>query len=136
MKKISFLLIALFSGIVVFAQGKSAAAIVQQLTLEEKVNLVVGMGMNLPGMNMSSGTGVGQISDGVPGAAGSTYAIGRLNLPNTIVSDGPAGLRIDPKRKDVSGSQHECSSQYGTRRNQRPPLFYGRCIVIQKRNCK
>jgi beta-glucosidase len=100
MKKLSFLLIGLFSGIAVFAQGKNAAEIVQQLKLEEKVNLVVGMGMNLPGMNMSSGTGVGQITDGVPGAAGTTYSIPRLNLPNTIVSDGPAGLRIDPTRKD------------------------------------
>jgi beta-glucosidase len=100
MKKLSFLLIGLFSGIAVFAQSKTAEEIVQQLTLEEKVNLVVGMGMNLPGMNMSSGTGVGQITDGVPGAAGTTYSIARLNLPNTIVSDGPAGLRIDPKRKD------------------------------------
>ncbi len=100
MKKISFSLICLLSGILVFAQSKNAKEIVQQLTLQEKVNLVVGMGMNLPGMNMSSGTGVGQITDGVPGAAGTTYSIGRLNLPNTIVSDGPAGLRIDPTRKD------------------------------------
>ena len=100
MKKISFSLICFLSGILVFAQSKNAKEIVQQLTLEEKVNLVVGMGMNLPGMNMSSGTGVGQITDGVPGAAGTTYSIPRFNLPNTIVSDGPAGLRIDPTRKD------------------------------------
>jgi beta-glucosidase len=100
MKKISFSVICLLSGFFVFAQSKNAKEIVQQLTLEEKVNLVVGMGMNLPGMNMSSGTGVGQITDGVPGAAGTTYGIPRLNLPNTIVSDGPAGLRIDPTRKD------------------------------------
>ncbi len=100
MKKLSCLFIYLFSSMAVFAQPKNAAEIIQQLTLEEKVNLEVGMGMNLPGMNMSSGTGVGQITDGVPGAAGTTYSIARLNIPNTIVSDGPAGLRIDPKRKN------------------------------------
>ncbi len=69
------------------------------MTQEEKVNLVVGMGMNLPG-KVENGTGVGQIGDKVPGAAGETYAIPRLGLPNTVVADGPAGLRIDPSRKN------------------------------------
>ena len=83
-----------------FAQTNKAKELVSKMTLEEKVNLVVGMGMNMPGMNMGSGTGVGQITDGVPGAAGTTYAIPRLQLPNTVVADGPAGLRISPSRKD------------------------------------
>lgn len=80
------------------AQTKNAIELVSKMTTEEKVNLVVGMGMNLPGMNAGNGTGVGQITDKVPGAAGSTYAIPRLGLPNTIVADGPAGLRISPTR--------------------------------------
>ncbi|WP_462249531.1 glycoside hydrolase family 3 C-terminal domain-containing protein [Ferruginibacter sp.] len=100
MKKISFSLICLLSGIIIFAQSKNAKEIVQQLTLEEKVNLVVGMGMNIPGVTQGSGTGIGQITEGVPGAAGTTYAIPRFNLPNTVVADGPAGLRISPTRKD------------------------------------
>jgi beta-glucosidase len=82
-----------------FAQTNKAKELVSKMTLEEKVNLVVGMGMNMPGMNMGSGTGIGQITDGVPGAAGTTFAIPRFNIPNTIVADGPAGLRIDPTRK-------------------------------------
>lgn len=85
------------------AQNKPAASaklILSRMTLEEKVNLVVGMGMKIPGMDMSSGgTGIGQITDGVPGAAGTTFAISHLNLPNTIVADGPAGLRISPTRE-------------------------------------
>ena len=100
MKKISFFITALFCGGIAFAQSKNAKEIVQQLTLEDKVNLVIGMGMNIPGVTQGSGTGVGQITGGVPGAAGTTYAIPRFNLPNTVVADGPAGLRIIPTRKD------------------------------------
>jgi len=71
------------------------------MTLEEKVNLVVGMGMKIPGIDQgASGTGVGLSMDKVAGAAGTTYAITRLGLPTTVVADGPAGLRIDPTRKD------------------------------------
>jgi beta-glucosidase len=83
------------------AQSNTAAkALVAKMTMEEKINLVVGMGMKLPGMNMSSGTGIGQIEDKVPGAAGTTYAIPHLGIPNTVVADGPAGLRINPNHKD------------------------------------
>ena len=73
--------------------------IVSKMTLEEKVNLVVGMGMNIPGISQAGGTGVGQTMDKVPGAAGTTYAIPHLGLPTTVVADGPAGLRIEPTRK-------------------------------------
>ncbi len=74
--------------------------IVSKMTLEEKVNLVVGMGMNIPGITQGGGTGVGQTMDKVPGAAGTTFSIPHLGLPTTVVADGPAGLRIEPKRKD------------------------------------
>lgn len=96
-------LLLLFStslvGTLVYGQSDKAKALVAQMTQEEKVNLVVGMGMKLPGLT-ENGTGVGQITDKVVGAAGTTFAIPRLGLPNTIVADGPAGLRIEPKRKD------------------------------------
>jgi beta-glucosidase len=83
-----------------FAQNNNPKEIVSKMTLEEKVNLVVGMGMNIPGMNNNNGPVVGQTMDKVPGAAGTTYAITHLGLPNTVVADGPAGLRINPTRKD------------------------------------
>ena len=73
--------------------------IVSKMTLEEKVNLVIGMGMNIPGITQGGGTGVGQTMDKVPGAAGTTFSIPHLGLPTTVVADGPAGLRIEPKRK-------------------------------------
>ncbi len=76
-----------------------AKELVGKMTLEEKVNLVVGMGMNIPGVNQGSGTGIGQIMDKVEGAAGTTFSIPHLNIPTTVVADGPAGLRISPTRK-------------------------------------
>ncbi|HNU15198.1 MAG TPA: glycoside hydrolase family 3 N-terminal domain-containing protein, partial [Chitinophagaceae bacterium] len=81
-----------------YAQTNKAKELVSKMTLEEKINLVVGMGMDIPGMSQGNGTGIGQIKDKVPGAAGTTYAIPRFNLPNTVVADGPAGLRISPTR--------------------------------------
>ena len=55
--------------------------VLKAMTVEEKVTLLVG------------GSG-----DLVPGAAGYTRAIPRLGIPMTVLADGPAGLRIQPKR--------------------------------------
>jgi beta-glucosidase len=99
MKYLSLLTACLMIFSAAFSQSSKAKDLVKKMTQEEKVNLVVGMGMNLPGKT-ENGTAVGQISDKVAGAAGETYAIARLGLPNTVVADGPAGLRIESKRKD------------------------------------
>ena len=81
------------------AQSSKAKELVSKMTLDEKVTLVVGMGMKLPG-DKTNAPVIGQTMDKVEGAAGTTYAINRLNLPNTVVADGPAGLRINPIRKN------------------------------------
>ncbi|SHF74894.1 glycoside hydrolase family 3 C-terminal domain-containing protein [Flavisolibacter ginsengisoli] len=99
MKYVSLLATCLMIFSTAFSQSTKAKDLVKKMTQEEKVNLVVGMGMNIPG-KMENGTAVGQISDKVAGAAGETFAIPRLGLPNTVVADGPAGLRIEPKRKN------------------------------------
>jgi beta-glucosidase len=80
----------------------SIAEVIKAMTLEEKIRLVVGNGFNMPGIT-PAGTGVGQTQDRVPGAAGTTHGISRLGIPSTVVSDGPAGVRIDPTRKDQPG---------------------------------
>ncbi len=73
--------------------------IIKAMTLEEKAQLVVGAGFTMPG----AGTAIGQTQDRVPGAAGTSHAIARLGIPSFVMSDGPAGVRIDSTRKDKPG---------------------------------
>lgn len=75
-------------------QEDNIPAIVQALTLEEKATLVVGGGFK----SMLSGF-LGEKGVRVPGAAGTTRAIPRLGIPSIVLSDGPAGVRIEPTRK-------------------------------------
>jgi beta-glucosidase len=98
MKKIIASCCAVCSFVALSAQNNAARSLVAKMTLTEKINLVVGMGMKLPAAKEGSGTGVGLIEDKVPGAAGTTFAIPRLGIPTTVVADGPAGLRISPTR--------------------------------------
>jgi beta-glucosidase len=71
--------------------------ILDSLTLEEKVHLLIGTGM----ANFSGDSAVvGATKNLVPGAAGTTYPIERLGIPAIVLADGPAGLRIQPTRED------------------------------------
>jgi len=83
--------------------GKSSVkAIVKTMTLEEKVKLVVGTGGDFPDFSGAKKieTAVPAMSaiDLVPGAAGTTYVIPRLGITPMVLTDGPAGLRIQPQR--------------------------------------
>lgn len=71
--------------------------IVAAMTLEEKAILVTGVGMD--GQDTGESATVGSSADLVPGAAGSTHAIPRLGIPQVVLADGPAGLRINPTRE-------------------------------------
>lgn len=71
--------------------------IVAAMTLEEKAQLIIGVGM--PGVEVDKPV-IGSTDGGkVPGAAGYTAAIERLGIPAIALCDGPAGLRIQPKRE-------------------------------------
>jgi len=73
--------------------------IIKAMTLEEKVELMIGEGM--PGFSGDMNNPViGETHALVPGAAGTTHPIPRLGIPSIVVADGPAGLRISPTRKD------------------------------------
>lgn len=79
--------------------GKSSLdEVIGAMTLEEKAHLVVGTGM--AGFSGDSAV-IGATRKLVPGAAGTTYPIERLGIPAVVLADGPAGLRIDPKREEI-----------------------------------
>lgn len=78
--------------------------IIKTMTLAEKVNMVVGNGFKMPEDNFQSV--VGNTQEGVPGAAGTTNANLRLGIPYMVLSDGPAGVRIDPLREDQPGKTY------------------------------
>ena len=68
--------------------------VLKAMTLEEKAKLLVGGANNFFG----AGAVVGG-ADLVAGAAGTSPAIPRLGIPATVLTDGPAGVRINPTRK-------------------------------------
>lgn len=103
MKKSSSFIIMLLFGISAptIAQPKLTTKnineITQTMTLEEKASLLVGYTTGKSYFGLPSDPDP-NAKDIIPGAAGMTKAIPRLGIPNTVVSDGPAGLRISPTR--------------------------------------
>ncbi len=88
--------------------GKAPLAeVVAAMTAEEKARLLVGMGMKLdfegaPPIDPEDA----KVPEKVPGAAGRTHAIPRLGIPSLTLSDGPAGVRIAPRRPGDERSYH------------------------------
>jgi len=99
--------------------NKDVKKIVASMTLKEKAQLVIGTGMyfELPDSilaKMPQGFGgdvdpndpeysemVKSIRKYVPGAAGNSSRFEKLGVTTQVLADGPAGLRIQPKRKAV-----------------------------------
>ena len=92
--------------------GKSPVRdVIAAMTREEKVGLVMGTGMSSPGLPPDrQAPAVGQTSGRVPGAAGTTFAIPRLGIPSIVVADGPAGLRIQPRREGDALRTYYCTA--------------------------
>ena len=84
--------------------------VLKAMTLEEKAKLLVG------GANNFFGTGavVGGEADLVAGAAGTSPAIPRLGIPATVLTDGPAGVRIDPTRKGTDKTYYSTAFPIGS----------------------
>ncbi len=81
--------------------------LLSQMTLDEKLHLLTGTGMK-------SGTGLGSSKEGVRGAVGTTVPIPRLGIPVVYVSDGPAGLRINPTRRNDPNTYYCTAFPIGT----------------------
>jgi len=84
--------------------------IVKALTLEEKAELIVGGGWG----SMTAGAMTASSEVLVPGAAGTTNSVDRLGIPRTVVSDGPAGVRISPTRKGTDQTYYATGFPVGT----------------------
>ncbi|MCL1933755.1 MAG: glycoside hydrolase family 3 C-terminal domain-containing protein [Candidatus Azobacteroides sp.] len=89
----------------------SVDKVVKAMTLEEKVQLLIGTGM--PGFSGENAV-VGKTNSLVPGAAGTTYPIPRLGIPSIVLADGPAGLRINPTREGDSQTYYCTAFPVGT----------------------
>ena len=84
--------------------------IMKAMTLEEKAKLLVGGSNNFFGDQAA----VGGEADLVAGAAGTSPAIPRLGIPATVLTDGPAGVRIDPTRKGTTQTYYATGFPIGT----------------------
>ena len=77
-------------------QANNVDEVLKAMTLEEKAMLVVGGNRQMA--STSNNGMIGAHAQRVPGAAGATQAIPRLGIPSTVLTDGPAGVRISPRR--------------------------------------
>lgn len=96
---------ALFSSMTMTAQNApqigsaSLDEVIKAMTLDEKISIVTGTGDDdVPAGTTDMLQMIGSTRKIVPGAAGATHAIPRLGIPAIVMADGPAGVRIDPKR--------------------------------------
>ena len=77
-------------------QANNVDEVLKAMTLEEKAMLVVGGNRQIT--STENNGMIGGHAQRVPGAAGTTQAIPRLGIPSTVLTDGPAGVRINPRR--------------------------------------
>lgn len=84
--------------------------ILKAMTLEEKAKLLVGGANNFFGANAV----VGGEADLVAGAAGTSPEIARLGIPATVLTDGPAGVRINPTREGTDKTYYATAFPIGS----------------------
>ena len=96
------------------AQPKLTASnideVLKAMTLEEKAKLLVGGANNFFGDQAV----VGGEATLVAGAAGTSPAIPRLGIPATVLTDGPAGVRIDPTREGTDKTYYATAFPIGS----------------------
>ena len=90
--------------------GTNIDDVLKAMTLEEKARLLVGGSYDF----FEGGATVGGSSTTVPGAAGSTAVLSRFGIPATVLTDGPAGVRIFPTRKGDTKTYYATAFPIGT----------------------
>lgn len=113
------------------SENKSVDDIINQMSLEQKAQLVIGTGMYFPmpdsireKMPPMFGGGpredtpynrmVDHIRTYLPGAAGNSAEFPELGITTQVLSDGPAGLRITPVREGDSNTYYCTAFPIGT----------------------
>lgn len=86
---------------------KRVSDVLSQMTLEEKLHLLKGSGI-------SSAMGTDYVPSAIPGAVGTIVPTPRLGLPTIYLSDGPAGLRIEPTREGSDRTYYATAFPIGT----------------------
>jgi len=137
MKRILFSLVLCIAFIISgYAQNAAAPKlgkdpvkkVIAAMTLEEKAALVVGTGMKMPGgpppsananppanpPAQPSGPVIGATQSLVSGAAGTSFSLPRLGITPMVVTDGPAGVRIDPTRPNDKNTYYCTAFPIGT----------------------
>ncbi len=79
--------------------------LLSQMTLEEKIHLLKGSGI---------ASAMGKGNSAVAGAVGTIVPTPRLGIPTVYLSDGPAGLRIESKRKGEDRTYYCTAFPIGT----------------------
>ena len=113
MKKFFLITTCLLAGFTALAQPKLTAdnidEIINEMTIEEKVTLLVGGSRPITIDGVPTGT-----TNLVPGAAGVTRAVPRLGITQTVLADGPAGVRINPTRQNDPNTYYATAFPVGT----------------------
>ena len=111
--KKALLLLVVLIGVHVNAQktpqlGKAPIEnVINAMTAEEKASILLGSEMHGAVLN-------NEPRMRVPGAAGGTFPIKRLGIPALVLADGPAGIRIDPKRPNDAKTYFATAFPVGT----------------------
>ncbi len=87
--------------------------VVKEMTLEEKATLLVGYTTSESYFGIPSNPDP-NAKEMVLGAAGNTAPIARLGIPQTVLTDGPAGVRISAKRPGDTNTYYCTGFPIGT----------------------
>ncbi len=89
------------------------ADLIAKMTDDEKASMLIGYG--ILGFDTATFTFIkGEYQGKVPGAAGGTFEIKRLGIKSAILTDGPAGVRIQPTRDGCKDTFYATAFPVGT----------------------